>query len=114
MKQERIIYEEQPFYSLERVPKPRENGFGTRYLVKLAVAGAVYFVSMKLVVLNLLCHNFCILINTIILILIMEAWVCCCNPQGLCTCVEVAYSVCCPGIVKCVVLMCKVCCVNVF
>ena len=41
MKQERIIYEEQPFYSLERVPKPRENGFGTRYLVKLAVAGAV-------------------------------------------------------------------------
>ena len=34
-------YEEQPFYSLERVPKPRENGFGTRYLVKLAVAGAV-------------------------------------------------------------------------
>ena len=41
MKQERIIYEEQPFYSLERVPKPRANGFGTRYLVKLAVAGAV-------------------------------------------------------------------------
>ena len=41
MKQERIIYEEQPFYSLERVPKPRENGFRTRYLVKLAVAGAV-------------------------------------------------------------------------
>ena len=41
MKQERIIYEEQPFDSLERVPKPRENGFGTRYLVKLAVAGAV-------------------------------------------------------------------------
>ena len=41
LKQERIIYEEQPFYSLERVPKPRENGFGTRYLVKLAVAGAV-------------------------------------------------------------------------
>ena len=29
------------FYSLERVPKPWENGFGTRYLVKLAVAGAV-------------------------------------------------------------------------
>ena len=42
LKQERIIYEEQPFYSLERVPKPRENGFGTRYLVKLAVAGAVH------------------------------------------------------------------------
>ena len=41
LKQERIIYEEQPFYSLERVPKPRENEFGTRYLVKLAVAGAV-------------------------------------------------------------------------
>ena len=42
MKQERIIYEGQPFYSLERVPKPRENEFGTRYLVKLAVAGAVH------------------------------------------------------------------------
>ena len=35
-------YEEQPFYSLERVPKPRENEFGTRYLVKLAVAGTVH------------------------------------------------------------------------
>ena len=45
MKQERIIYEEQPFYSLERVPKPLENGFGTRYLVKLAVAGAVATVA---------------------------------------------------------------------
>ena len=45
LKQERIIYEEQPFYSLERVPKPRENEFGTRYLVKLAVAGAVDPVS---------------------------------------------------------------------
>ena len=43
LKQERIMYmyEEQPFYSLERVPKPRENAFGTRYLVTLAVAGAV-------------------------------------------------------------------------
>ena len=28
-----IIYEEQPFYSLERVSKPRENAFGTRYLI---------------------------------------------------------------------------------
>ena len=37
-----IIYEEQPFYSLERIPKLRENGFGMRYLVKLAVAGAVF------------------------------------------------------------------------
>ena len=44
LKQEQIIYEEQPFYLLERVPKPRENRFGTRYLVKLAVAGTVYSV----------------------------------------------------------------------
>ena len=41
LKQERIIYEEQPFYSLERIPKPQENAFGTRYLVKLAVAGVM-------------------------------------------------------------------------
>ena len=41
LKQEQIIYEEQPFYSLECVPKPQENAFGTRYLVKLAVASAV-------------------------------------------------------------------------
>ena len=42
MKQERIIYEEPPFYSLERVSKLRENEFGTHYLVKLAVVGAVW------------------------------------------------------------------------
>ena len=42
LKQERTIYEEQTFYSLERVPKPRENAFRMRYLVKLAVASAVY------------------------------------------------------------------------
>ena len=28
-------------FLLECVPKPRENGFGTRYLVKIAVAGTV-------------------------------------------------------------------------
>ena len=49
MKQERIIYEEQPFYSLERVPKPRENALGTRYLVKLAVVGAVDTTCMYIV-----------------------------------------------------------------
>ena len=41
LKQERIIYEEQPFYLLERVSKPQENEFGTCYLVKLAVASAL-------------------------------------------------------------------------
>ena len=41
LNQERIIYEEQPFYSLECISKPQENEFGTCYLVKLAVTGAV-------------------------------------------------------------------------
>ena len=41
LNQEQIIYEEQPFYSLERVSKLQENEFGTHYLVKLAVASAV-------------------------------------------------------------------------
>ena len=40
------FYEEQPFYSLERVSKPRENEFGTCYLVKLAVVGAVWLCKL--------------------------------------------------------------------
>ena len=43
---------------------------------------------------------------------------CCCDPQECNTYkglrVEVAYSVCCAGIVKRVVLTCKVCCINMF
>ena len=48
MKQERIIYEEQPFHLLARISKPRENEFGTCYLVKLAVVGAVCGFTMLL------------------------------------------------------------------